>query len=58
MTTSRFRDDKDLNMNQGPDPFLFFSGIGVLIFLSCCGYALVRYMKHSFPANMHPWWKA
>jgi hypothetical protein len=41
-------------MHQGPDPFAFFAGIGVLVFLSCAGYCLVRYIKHKFPSNMAP----
>lgn len=39
-------------MNQNPDPFAFFAGIGVLVFLSCCGYAIVRYIMHKFPASV------
>lgn len=34
------------------EPFGVFAGIGVLVFLSCCGYALVRWTKHHYPKNM------
>jgi hypothetical protein len=36
---------------MGTEAFGSFAGLGVLIFLSCCGYAIVRYVKHRFPGN-------
>ena len=38
-------------MNQNPDAFGFFAGIGVLVFLSCCGRAIVQYAKYRFGSN-------